>query len=72
MHNSALPDDQTNTSLLDDEVSSATFAVLINAHAALRWLDKNPADVTRARRSLELLIRNGDRVCKIAGGIRPL
>jgi len=72
MHKSALPDDQVSASLLAHEVNSAASALLINAHAALRWLDKSPSDVAQARRSLELLIGNGDRVCKIVSSLRPI
>ena len=72
MHKSASPDDQISAFLLAHEVNNAATALLINAHAALRWLDKNPSDVGQARRSLELLIGNGDRVCEIVSGRRPI
>ncbi|CDZ67679.1 Sensor histidine kinase [Neorhizobium galegae bv. orientalis] len=52
-------------SILAHEVNKAASAVLISAEAALRWLDKSPADVERAKKSLGLLIRNTERICEI-------
>jgi len=70
MEHRALTDRHMGTTFLAHEVNKAASALLINAEAALRWLDKSPADVLGARRSIELIIRNGGRVCSLAAAFR--
>ncbi len=70
MQRRALTDRHMGTMFLAHEVHKAASALLINAEAALRWLDKSPADVMSARRSIELLIRNGRRVGDLASKFR--
>ncbi|WP_457302800.1 sensor histidine kinase [Phyllobacterium sp. P5_D12] len=70
MHDPLPIDARLCATFLAHEVNKSASAVLINAEAALRWLDKGPADVMRAQKSLRLLIRNTERTCEIISRFR--
>jgi PAS domain S-box-containing protein len=54
------------------EVSQPIAAAVNNASAALRWLDKEPRDVDKARRALGRIIANGSRATEVIGRMRAL
>jgi PAS domain S-box-containing protein len=54
------------------EVSQPVAATLNNAHAALRWLDAQPADLGEVRLALNGITRDGKRAADVLGRIRGL
>jgi C4-dicarboxylate-specific signal transduction histidine kinase len=54
------------------EVNQPLAAVVANAEASLRWLDRGTPDVNAARRSMEWVIEDGNRASEVIGRIRAL
>jgi C4-dicarboxylate-specific signal transduction histidine kinase len=54
------------------EVKQPIAGLLAGANAALRWLDKQTHDLEAARRSIERVIRDGERADDVIGRIRDL
>jgi PAS domain S-box-containing protein len=54
------------------EVNQPLAAVVANAEASLRWLDRGTPDVNAARRSMEWVIDDGNRASEVIGRIRAL
>ncbi|MCU1758789.1 AAA family ATPase [Pseudomonas sp. 14P_8.1_Bac3] len=54
------------------EVSQPVAATLNNAHAALRWLEAQPADLEEVRQALHGITRDGKRAADVLGRIRGL
>jgi PAS domain S-box-containing protein len=60
------------TASIAHEVNQPIAATLINAGTALRWLNAQPPNFERAKRSLGLVIDDGNRAADIVGRIRDL
>jgi len=45
-------------------------ALVMDAQSAMRWLEREPADMMAARRALERVVRNGNRASEIASRTR--
>ncbi|MGA2998567.1 PAS domain-containing sensor histidine kinase [Bradyrhizobium sp.] len=54
------------------EVNQPITGAAMSARAGLRWLDKEPADVAKARNSLERIIGDTTRAAEVIRGIRAL
>ncbi len=54
------------------EVNQPLAAIIANAEACLRWLDRDVPDLNAARRSLEWVISDGDRASEVVRHIRAL
>lgn len=54
------------------EVSQPIMAMLLNAEAALSWLDQQPADVAAVRRTLETILTDANRAGEVINWIRAL
>jgi PAS domain S-box-containing protein len=54
------------------EVSQPIMAMLLNAEAALSWLDQQPADVVAVRRTLEAILTDAERAGEVINWIRAL
>jgi C4-dicarboxylate-specific signal transduction histidine kinase len=54
------------------EINQPLAAVIGNADACLRWLDRDPPDLTEARDSIARLARDGRRVADVVKGLRAL
>jgi PAS domain S-box-containing protein len=54
------------------EVNQPISAVVNNASAALRWLDKGPPDLEKARQALTRIVANGSRAGEVIGRMRAL
>lgn len=54
------------------EINQPIAAAVTSAQAALRWLDKDPANLEGARHAISNVVRSGNRVCEVIGGIRAL
>src|SRR3984885_14596927 len=59
------------TASIAHEVSQPLAAVLANAEACLRWLDRGP-DLDAARRSVEWIIDDGNRASEVIRRVRAL
>jgi C4-dicarboxylate-specific signal transduction histidine kinase len=57
---------------ISHEVMQPISAGVTNAHAALRWLDRQPPDVEEARQALDCIIKDGKRASDVIGQIRAL
>ena len=60
------------TASIAHEVNQPITAVVINAHAALRWLSAQPADLEEARNALGRIVDSGQRAGDVIGRIRAL
>ncbi|MFH5254079.1 AAA family ATPase [Burkholderia semiarida] len=60
------------TAMISHEVKQPIAAMSANADAALRWLSARPANVDRAARALELIVRDTLRTGDIIDRIRDL
>jgi PAS domain S-box-containing protein len=60
------------TASIAHEVNQPITSVVINGHAALRWLSKQPPDLDEARQAIERAIREGSRAGDVVGRIRNL
>jgi PAS domain S-box-containing protein len=54
------------------EVSQPIMAMLLNAEAALSWLDQQPPDVAAVRRTLESILTDANRAGEVINWIRAL
>ena len=54
------------------EINQPIAAAVTNARAALNWLDKDPANLERARQAVSHVVKNGNRVGEVIGGLRAL
>ena len=54
------------------EVSQPIMAMLLNAEAALSWLDQQPADVAAVRRTLESILTDANRAGEVINWTRAL
>ena len=54
------------------EVSQPMAGIVINAQAALRWLDRQPPDLGENRQALGQIVNDGTRARDIVGRIRGL
>jgi len=54
------------------EVSQPIMAMLLNAEAALSWLDSRPPDVPAVRRTLEAILTDAERAGEVINWIRAL
>ena len=60
------------TASIAHEVNQPLAAVVANAAACLRWLDRDPPDVAGARRSAEWVIDDGNRASDVVRRVRAL
>jgi len=60
------------TASIAHEVNQPLAAVIANAEACLRWLDRNPPDLAAARRSAEWAIDDGNRASEVVRRVRAL
>ena len=57
---------------ISHEVSQPLAAILANAEACLRWLDRPAPELDAARRSVELVISDGNRASAVIRRVRAL
>jgi PAS domain S-box-containing protein len=60
------------TASVAHEVNQPLAAVVANAEACLRWLDRGTPDLDGVRRSVEWIIRDGNRASEVIRRIRAL
>ena len=60
------------TASIAHEINQPLAAIVMNGNAALRWLALDPPNLTRARDSAELIIRDGERASQVIARIRAL
>jgi PAS domain S-box-containing protein len=60
------------TTSIAHEINQPLAAVIANAEACLSWLDRNPADLDAARRSVEWIVEDGNRASEVIRRVRAL
>jgi C4-dicarboxylate-specific signal transduction histidine kinase len=60
------------TASIAHEVNQPIAAVVTNAQAALRWLDRQPPDLREVRQALGRIVEDGRRAGEVIGRIRAL
>jgi PAS domain S-box-containing protein len=60
------------TATIAHEVNQPLAAVIANAEACLRWLDRETPDLAAARRSVEWVISDGNRASEVVRRVRAL
>lgn len=60
------------TASIAHEVNQPLAAVIANAEASLRWLDRETPDLAAARRSVEWVISDASRASEVVRGVRAL
>jgi PAS domain S-box-containing protein len=60
------------TASIAHEVNQPLAAVIANAEACLRWLDRETPDLAAARRSVEWAISDASRASEVVRGVRAL
>jgi PAS domain S-box-containing protein len=60
------------TASIAHEVNQPLAAIIANAEACLRWLDREIPDLPAARRSVEWVINGGNRVSEVIRRVRTL
>jgi PAS domain S-box-containing protein len=60
------------TASISHEVNQPLAAVVANAEACLRWLDRETPDLSAARRSVEWVISDGNRASEVIRRVRAL
>jgi C4-dicarboxylate-specific signal transduction histidine kinase len=60
------------TASIAHEVNQPLAAVVANAEACLRWLDRETPNIDAARRSVEWVINDGNRAAEVIGRVRAL
>jgi signal transduction histidine kinase len=60
------------TASIAHEVNQPLAAVVANAEACLRWLDRGTPDLNAARRSVEWIIDDGNRASEVIRRVRAL
>jgi C4-dicarboxylate-specific signal transduction histidine kinase len=60
------------TASISHEVNQPITAMITNAQAALRWLDRQPPDLEEVRQALASVVKDGDRARDVIDRIRAL
>jgi C4-dicarboxylate-specific signal transduction histidine kinase len=60
------------TASIAHEVNQPLAAVIANAEACLRWMDREPPDLAAARRSVEWVVNDGNRASEVVRRVRAL
>jgi PAS domain S-box-containing protein len=60
------------TASIAHEVNQPIAATVTNAHAALRWLARNPPGLENVRRALDAIIKDGIRAGEVTSRVRGL
>ncbi len=60
------------TASIAHEVNQPIAATVTNAHAALRWLGRDPPDLEEVRKALGAIVKDGNRAGDVTGRIRGL
>ena len=60
------------TASIAHEINQPLAAIVMNGNAALRWLALDPPNLSKARDSAKLIIRDGDRASQVIARIRAL
>jgi len=60
------------TASIAHEINQPLTAVVVNAEACLRWLDRGTPKLDEARRSVELIVEAGNRVSEVIRRVRAL
>jgi PAS domain S-box-containing protein len=60
------------TASIAHEINQPLAAVIANSEACLSWLDRDPADLDAARRSVEWIIEDGNRASEVIRRVRAL
>ncbi|MBA7477437.1 Adaptive-response sensory-kinase SasA [subsurface metagenome] len=60
------------TASIAHEVNQPIGAIVMNAQAALRWLNAEPPNLERIRQSLDLVVDDGERAGEVVSRIRGL
>jgi len=60
------------TASIAHEVNQPLAAVIVNAEACLRWLDRETPDLAAARHSVEWVINDGNRASEVVRRVRAL
>ncbi len=60
------------TASIAHEIKQPIAAAVINAEAALRWVDRKPPDLQEVRDALCRIVKDGRRAGEVLGGIRAL
>lgn len=60
------------TTSIAHEINQPLAAVVANAEACLSWLDRNPADLDAARRSVEWIVEDSNRASEVIRRVRAL
>jgi signal transduction histidine kinase len=60
------------TASISHEVNQPLAAVIAHAEACLRWLDRGTPDLDGARRSVEWIIKDGNRASEVIQRVRAL
>lgn len=60
------------TTSIAHEINQPLAAVVANAEACLSWLDRDPADLEAARRSVEWIVEDGNRASEVIRRVRAL
>jgi C4-dicarboxylate-specific signal transduction histidine kinase len=54
------------------EISQPISAMIMNAQAALRWMDRQAPNLEGARSALAAIVKDGNRACNVIGCMRAL
>jgi len=54
------------------EISQPITAIVLNAQAALRWMDRQAPNLEGARSALAAIVKDGNRACNVIGCMRAL
>jgi PAS domain S-box-containing protein len=60
------------TASIAHEINQPLAAIVTNAEACLSWLDRTPADLGAARRSVEWIVDDGNRASEVIRRVRAL
>jgi C4-dicarboxylate-specific signal transduction histidine kinase len=60
------------TASIAHEINQPLAAIVTNAEACLSWLDRTPADIGAARRSVEWIVDDGNRAGDVIRHVRAL
>ncbi len=71
-HQDSRPSIEQSTTYIAHEMRQPLFAVLLNAEAALQWLDRDPPNFDEAKKSIEGIVGNGRRAADVARQVRDL
>ena len=54
------------------EINQPLAAIVNNANASLRWLDRDPPNIDRARSALQNIVGDGERVSEVIRSVRAM